>query len=180
MAIYLSLLRGINLGSHHKIRMADLKKLYEKLNYTHVHTYIQSGNVLFESSDANHIASSIEKEIQKTYGFDVPVIVKTAVELKKAVASNPFLQEKNIDQDKLHLTFLEEAPRADVLQAIDPTLSRVDRLIVKKDIVYLYCPGGYGNTKWSNAFLEKKLKIKATTRNWKTCNELIKLIEAHY
>jgi uncharacterized protein (DUF1697 family) len=180
MTIYLSILRGINLGAHNKILMADLKKLYEKLHYTNVNTYIQSGNVLFESSRTNNIARTIEKEIHAAYGFEVPVLVKTADELKKAVASNPFLIERNIALDKLHLTFLEESPSAAALKLIGSTTSSEDRFIIQKDIVYLYCPGGYGNTKLSNTFFEKKLGVKATTRNWKTCNELIKLIETHY
>ena len=108
METYISILRGINVSGQKKILMADLKALYENLQFENVKTYIQSGNVVFKSekklADAD-TAKRIEEAIQKKYGFHVPVIIRSHKELEKVIASNSFLSEKNIDLKKLHVTF---------------------------------------------------------------------------
>jgi uncharacterized protein (DUF1697 family) len=178
MEHYVTILRGINVSGHKKIRMADLSKLYESLDLTNVRTYIQSGNVVFESIQGkpDKLVRDIEHEIQKRYGFDVPVLVRTRAEIGTAIRANPFLKEAGIDASKLHLTFLERAPEKSAVRKFDPGSLGQDRYSIKDAYVYLYCPGGYGKTKLSNTFLEKKLGVRATTRNWKTVNVLNDLL----
>src|ERR1035437_4521436 len=113
MSKYISILRGINVGGNRKILMADLKSLFEKLEFSNIQTYIQSGNVIF-NSDQKRSNADLEQEIQQaiadTFGFDVPVIIRSAEEMTDSIANNPFWKVKDIDIDRLHLTFLKELP----------------------------------------------------------------------
>lgn len=182
MQTFISILRGINVSGQKKILMADLKALYENLGFKEVKTYIQSGNVIFKtenkkaSSSDIDIAKKIEQAIFEKYNFQVPVIVRTAAEMKKTIAANPFLKDdNNIEADKLHVTFLAEEPAQKNLETIKSFDFSPDRFeIIGKD-VFLYIPDKYGDTKLSNKFFETKLKVSATTRNWRTVNNLMEL-----
>src|SRR5665213_722654 len=173
MQTFISILRGINVSGQKKILMADLKALYEGLHFIEVQTYIQSGNVVFKSdsklSDIQ-LAQKIEKAIVAKYNFEVPVIIRSIEEWKKAIAQNPFTKEKNIDLKKLHITFLSEITASENVETIKSTDYSPDQFLIKGKEIYLHTPGGYGNTKLSNIFFEKKLKVMATTRNWNTVN----------
>lgn len=176
MAIFLSILRGINVSGQKQIKMADLKNLYEELGLKNVKTYIQSGNVVFESKTAAKLSQKIEQKIKDHYSFDVPVIIRTKEELQKAIEHNPFLKQKNIEVDKLHITFLSEQPSKENIKATEAFDYSPDQFHISEKEVYIHCPNGYGNTKINNTFFEKKLKVGATTRNWKTSNELLKMM----
>ena len=96
MQKYISILRGINVGGKRKILMSDLKELYQSLGFEDIQTYIQSGNVIFNSAlDKNEISIQIEKAVFEKYGFEVPVIIRTKEELQKIQSSNPFVESKN-------------------------------------------------------------------------------------
>ena len=178
MERYVSILRGINVSGQKKIGMADLLKLYESLGLANVRTYIQSGNVVFESVQGrpDKLVRDIEQAIQNKYGFDVPVLVRTRAEIRATIRANPFLKEQGIDVSKLHVTFLEQVPEKSVVRKFDPGSLGQDRYSIKDANVYLYCPGGYGKTRLSNTFLEKQLGVRATTRNLKTVNVLNELL----
>jgi uncharacterized protein (DUF1697 family) len=175
MIVYISILRGINVGGHNKVRMEDLKALFESLGYNEVKTYIQSGNVIFKADQdqlVTVIAQDIEKAIESKYHFVVPVIIRSADNIQSIIALNPFLREPGIDREKLHVTFLSEEPAATAVKAIQKYGFPPDRFRIMSKEVYLSCPGGYGNTKLSNTFFENKLLVKATTRNWNTVLKL--------
>ncbi|MDP3912258.1 MAG: DUF1697 domain-containing protein [Bacteroidota bacterium] len=186
MTKYISILRGINVGGNRKILMADLKNMYEKLDFSKVQTYIQSGNVIFESNQNNSTADmeqNIQQAITEAFGFDVPVIVRTADEWIESIANNPFWKEPNADIDRLHLTFLKEITSPELLEKIKmfqylpvrQAHGEPDRYeIIGKD-VFIYCAAGYGTSKLTNPFFESKLKTPATTRNWKTVMKLHEL-----
>ena len=180
MSVAISILRGINVSGHRKIPMQELKALYSELNLKNITTYIQSGNVVFSGGKINPeaLAKKIEKKIFERYNFEVPVIVRTIVEIQSILNGNPFLKEKNIEMDKLHVTFLADHPGKDNLEKLKSYNYEPDRFIVVGREIYLYCPGGYGNTKLSNNFFESKLKVTATTRNWRTVNELLRIAVA--
>jgi len=171
------LLRGINVSGHKSIKMTDLVKLFQSLNFRNVRTYIQSGNVIFESDlvDASAIANKIEKKIKQTYGFEVNIIIRTSDELEKIVSRNPFVKEHNIEIDKLHVTFLADIPDERSVSDLDIKKDKNEKFIVKGKEIYLYCPNGYGKTKLTNATFERKLKAIATTRNWNTTNKLVEI-----
>ncbi|MFA7360175.1 MAG: DUF1697 domain-containing protein [Candidatus Kapaibacterium sp.] len=180
MQTYISVLRGINVSGHRVIKMDALKKSYAELGFTNILTYIQSGNVIFQFKKSDHlkIENVIKNKISDEYGFDVPVIVKDAIDLKNVVKNNSFLNNKNVDFSKLHVTFLSAIPAKSEVKRIKEIDFSPEEFIICDDIIYLYCPGGYGNTKLNNNFFENKLKVKATNRNWKTVNELCKIADS--
>jgi uncharacterized protein (DUF1697 family) len=178
MTTYISILRGINVSGYKKIRMAELKDLYEMIGFTEVVTYIQSGNVIFKAEDivpAVHLGKKIEKAINAKYQFQVPVIIRTPAEIKKVLSSNPFLKEKGIDIERLAVTFLHDMPEAADIEQVRKFDFPPDRFQINGKEVFLHCPGGFGNTKYSNSFFENKLHTTATTRNWKTVGKLAEL-----
>ncbi|MCF4100382.1 DUF1697 domain-containing protein [Gillisia sp. M10.2A] len=171
----IAILRGINVGGKRKILMADLKMLCEKLELQEVKTYIQSGNLIFSSHEQNSdIENKLEKTISDEYGFEVPVIVRTSTELLSLVNKNPFYNSK-ADINKLHITFLKfRAAKEDIDHVLTCT-HEPDRFIIDGKEVFLYCEGKYHQSKLTNNFFEKKLKVPATTRNWKTILKLLEL-----
>lgn len=178
MKTYISLLRGINVSGQKKMLMTDLKILYEEIGLQKARTYIQSGNVIF-CSDNNIPSLVISKEIQeaitKKYNFTVAVVIRSIDELREIISSNPFLKEKNINTEKLYVTFLTRIPNRSNIEIISKANFVPDRFIINSKEIYLYCSKGYGKTKLSNAFFENKLKMIATTRNWKTVNKIFEL-----
>lgn len=177
MTTYISILRGINVNGQKLVKMNTLKHMYENLNFENVQTYVQSGNVIFSSkqNDPETLEKTISSQIKTDFGFEVPVIVFNVETLKTIIENNPFAKHKLKDISFLHVTFLAENPtQIDKESIIEKKLSNEEIEFTSKAI-YLYCPNGYGKTKLSNNFLETKLKVTATTRNWKTTNELLKL-----
>ncbi len=179
MKTYISILRGINVSGQKKILMTDLKALYESLGCVNVKTYIQSGNVIFDYDDiiSSHIQEFQEKILQKIeeiYNFRVPIIIKTIDELENIMKKNPFI-DGGIPIDKVHVSFLSETPTKDNIDKLTGMNFEPDEYKIIGTVIYLYCPNGYGNTKLSNNFFENKLKVVATTRNWKTTNELFNI-----
>lgn len=172
----ISLLRGINVSGHNVIKMAELKALFENLGFQQVQTYIQSGNILFdfEQTEVSYLETLIAEAIKAKFGFDVPVLVLTADELNAIYKSNPLLNE-NADISTLHVTLLSEKPAVDLVKAIEIDAYLPDRFMIVDKCVYLSCPNGYGRTKLNNTFFESKLRVKATTRNWKTIGKVIEL-----
>jgi uncharacterized protein (DUF1697 family) len=179
MSKYISILRGINVGGNRKILMKDLKSLYEGLCFSKVETYIQSGNVIFESEQklsTTELEVKIQQAIIEPFGFDVPVIIRTADEWAKSIVNNPFWKEKDADIDRLHLTCLKEVPSPELQEKTKLFQYLPDRYeIVGKD-VFIFCAAGYGTSKLTNQFFESKLGVQATTRNWKTVMKLHEMI----
>jgi uncharacterized protein (DUF1697 family) len=174
MSTYVAMLRGINVGGARKILMKDLAALYETCGFTGVTTYVQSGNVVFDSKDKSldKIARTIEDEIDKIYSFHAHVIVRTGADLGKVIAANPFVKKHGIDSKSLYVTFLSGVPDAKNLEPLAQLESGADRFAAVGREIFVLCPGGYGKTKLSNNFFETKLKLAATTRNWKTVTVL--------
>lgn len=157
--------------------MVELKTLYEKAGFKKITTYIQSGNVVFEADkpDLDALPAKIGQMIFKKYGFNVPVIIRTVDEMQAVVDNNPMLKNKSMDIEKLHVTFLSEKPAKEHLEKIAAYQYKPDEYIIGGKEVFIFCPNGYGNTKLSNTFFENKLKVTATTRNWRTVNELLRM-----
>lgn len=178
MENYISLLRGINVGGRNKIKMADLRKLYEQLGHEDVETYIQSGNVIFKSkqSDVTLLENQIKEQILADYGYHISIIIKKADLIKTVIESNPYLQGRNEEIKLLCVTFLSGIPNPELVNQIKDFKYKEDEFIIQNDHVFLFTPGGYGKTKLSNNFFEKKLKVSATTRNWKTVLKLQEMV----
>ena len=177
MKVYIAILRGINVSGQKKIKMQDLHEQLKNLNFYNTRTYIQSGNIIFESEENNSdkIKNSIENCIQDGFGFDIPVIIRTKGEFKEIIDRNPFMKRPQIKLDKLHVTFLSNIPELDKLSDLKNVNFLPDEFVISGKEVYIYCPDGYGKTKLNNTFFEKKLAQNATTRNWKTVNKLLEI-----
>ncbi len=175
---YISLLRGINVSGQKKIKMADLKELYEKLGCANVATYIQSGNVVFDhpSENAQEIKALIEEAIENQYSFSVYVDVITPDELKSAQANIPFDGiDIDIEGNKAFIAFLSDHPEADNVKTLQDYVFAPDRLEIIGKILYLQLPNGAGKSKLSTNFIENKLKITTTMRNLKTTKKLCEM-----
>lgn len=173
MPVYISILRGINVSGHKLIKMTELKALYESLGYTSVKTYIQSGNVVFQSqATASDLAEQIQQGIAGQWGYEVPVQVLEASELDRIIADNPFIAEGETDIKILHATFLAVQPETDEPEAVITVDAGDDEWRLQDRVVYLRCPNGCARTKLTNNMFEQKLKVQATTRNWKTTLKL--------
>jgi len=173
---YLALLRGINVSGQKKMKMAELRACISALGWSDVQTYIQSGNIVFRAGQggAAELAQQLTAAVEDTFGFEVPAQVKTLKEVERIVAENPFPQVEEEEYNRLLVTFLNNPPsqkRQDLLKEHEDPDGHFE---IKRQAVYLYTPQGYGKSKLTNNFFEAKLKVSATTRNWKT---LLKLLD---
>lgn len=174
MTTHIAMLRGINVSGHKILKMDGLRALFAHMGFHNIQTYVQSGNVIFSTNEPPPgLAAKIEKRILKEFGFDVPVLTKTAKEMAEIVKRNPFVKNSALDQTKLHVTILSDDPPRDALELLQPFAAASEQVRIVGRAVYLYCPNGYGNTKLSNTTIEKKLGRRATTRNWKTMKTLL-------
>jgi len=167
------MLRGINVAGNTRVKMDDLRRMFTDMGNTDVQTYLQSGNVVFSSSQrgARKLETAIEKAIAAELDLQIAVLVRTHPDLAKILTANPYL-DRETDLTKLPVTFLADKPDADKVAALEvPSGESAVCTVVGRE-VYLHCPNGYGRTKLNNAFLERKLGVKATTRNWKSVTTL--------
>jgi uncharacterized protein (DUF1697 family) len=171
------MLRGINVSGHKPVKMEQLRASFERLGFTNVKSYVQSGNVVFEAARGPvlQVQEKIEKQILTDFAFSVPVLLRTAQELGEVIERNPFTKEPAIDQSKLHVTFLSKTGPAKAREMLLPLAGAGEQFQVHGREIYLYCPNGYGRTKLSNTAIEKKLDVGATTRNWRTVNTLLSM-----
>jgi len=176
MATYIALLRGVNLGNHNKITMDELEAICDGLGWRVIAIYLRSGNVVFGASrkQPDALGEALTDALAEGYGFDVPTLVRTADELASIASSNP-LVARSSDPTNLHVTFLGETPSAALVDALDPEEGRGDDFVVVGREVYLHCPNGYGRSRLTNPFWERRLHTVATTRNWRTVNALVDL-----
>ncbi|AFL80274.1 hypothetical protein Aeqsu_0767 [Aequorivita sublithincola DSM 14238] len=172
MQTYIALLRGINVGGHKKIKMANLKLLFEELGLTNVSTYIQSGNVIFSAKAEMKLAEKISKAILLRFGFEIPVLVKTLPEIEAILAICPFSEEKKIAS---YFTFLNETPSKDLVEEVSGLVYPNEEFVITETCVYFFSEKRYHEAKCNNNCIEKKLKVVATTRNYRTLQKLLKL-----
>ena len=174
MKRYITFLRGINVGGQKKIKMADLCDLLEKKGLKNVKTYIQSGNVFFETTENSeeklsvHITNCITNE----FGFEVPVIIKTHEQLLKIREAYPFTKAE--DKNK-YFTLLQTGADAALVNEFNALKFATEDYQITKECVYLNCKQGAGKAKLNNNLIEKKLQIIATTRNLKTIEKMLAL-----
>jgi len=178
MPAYVAMLRGINVAGHKTLRMEHLRALCSDIGFQNVETYVQSGNIVLRSSIENPtiISKRIGAQIIESFGFEVPVIVRTLKGMRNVISNNPFLKENGIDSSKLHVTFLSEIVQKTSLEKLAELSTSPDRFYSAPHEIYIYCPVGYGRTKLSNVGIEKALSVTATTRNWKTINKLLEMV----
>jgi uncharacterized protein (DUF1697 family) len=176
MSRAVALLRGINVGGHRKVPMAELRRSFDALGCTEVETYLQSGNVVFETRGLRlaDLPATIEHQVAADFGVEVSALVRTRAEMTRLERANPF-QADGADESSLHVTFLADRPTPASVRALDQRRGAPDAFVVGGREVYLHCPGGYGTTKLTNGFFERHLGVTATTRNWRTVTKLCEL-----
>lgn len=177
MPTYIALLRGINVSGQKKIKMAELRDHLISWGFAEVQTYIQSGNLILTSpeTDQTQIAERIHRGILEAYGFEVPVMILLPKDVERVLAHNPFLPEH--DPKRLYVTFLSATPDADLIDQLAAVDYAPEAYVVTDQHIYFFSPAGYGRAKMNNNFFEKKLKVNATTRNWRTVNKLRDMCE---
>ncbi len=174
MNIYIALLRGINVGGHKKVPMAELREVLTNSGLKNVQTYIQSGNVIFQSSEENidKLEAVINRTINTHFGFDIPVLVKSKEEIKAVLEDCPFPEKKKITS---YFIMLSETPEKDFIDEISKQIFPNEEFVITKNCVYIFYTLGAGKAKLGINWFEKKLKVKATARNYRTMAKLINL-----
>jgi uncharacterized protein (DUF1697 family) len=179
MSTFAALLRGINVGGKSRVPMAELRSALSSLGFEDVVTYIQSGNVVFRSprGNAKEVATRIEKEVAKRFGVNAAVLIRTPPELAEIADANPFLSAES-DLTKLHVVFLDGRPGARAAAQLDPARSPPDEFRLSGREIYLHLPNGFGRSKLTIDYFERRLGATATARNWKTLLGLLQLTSA--
>ena len=179
MPVIISMLRGVNLGGHNKIKMDALWALYESLGLRDPQTYVQSGNVVFRTDkrDLVALATRIEEAIERSFGFRPAVILRTSSELREVIARNPFAKRRGIEPSKLLVTFLASAPNAESRDKVLRLNTDPEELRMGGREVYIYFPNGMARPKISWVAIEKMLRTSGTGRNWNSVTRLLELAE---
>jgi uncharacterized protein (DUF1697 family) len=173
---YVALLRSVNVAGHGRLAMNELRASFEGLGYTDVTTYIQTGNVLFSTgskSEAN-LAAAIEQRLAADFGDAPAVILRTVPELLRIGRASPY-PKVGANASRHHVTFLATKPASEALAALTVPPSGRDELVVDGREVYVHTPDGYAGTKYTGTFLERRLGVVSTTRNWNTVTKLCEL-----
>ncbi|QNK76499.1 DUF1697 domain-containing protein [Winogradskyella sp. PAMC22761] len=174
MQNYIALLRGVNVGGHRKVTMAKLKTLLSKSGLENVQTYIQSGNILFQSyiDDKKGLENKIQNLILTHFGFEVPVLVLLRNELEKVLNNCPFSEDK---KEHSYFVILSDVPNKKLVMEASVKRYLDDDYKILNNCIYLFCSKGYGKSKFNLNYFEKKLDVNATARNYKTIVKLLSL-----
>ena len=171
-----ALLRGINVGGNNMLPMKELAKIFADAGCTDVRTYIQSGNVIFKKTGGTaRLSDAITANIEKRFGFRIPVIVRTADELRKTIRDNPYLVA-GVDAKALYVYFMAHSPNARAIAGLNPARSANDSFQVRGQEIYLHLPNGMGRSKLTNAYFDSKLATTCTARNWATALKLSEMM----
>jgi len=178
MTVIISMLRGVNVGGHNKIKMDALRDLYESLGLRDPQTYVQSGNVVFraEAKDPAVLAKGIEDAIERKFGFRPSVVLRTTSDLTDVIARNPFAKRSGIEASKLLVTFLAAAPSPEICEEVLRIKVGTEEVRIDGRELYVYFPDGMGRSKVWPA-IEKALKKSGTGRNWNTVTKLLEIAE---
>ncbi len=178
MTTYIALLRGINVGGHRLIKMADLKAMFEAMGFGAVRTYIQSGNVVFQADEAEQpLRERIEHQIAATFGFPVTVALRTHDELARVIAACPFAPDGLSEGESLYVALLAEAPTPGGIERLLASKTEPDEYRVVGREVYLLYRQHMRVTQLTNSLLESRLGVPATSRNWRTIITLAAMSE---
>ena len=178
MAQLAAFLRGINVGSHRRIAMADLRKVLEDAGYGDVRTHLQSGNVVLTSTDSPaKVARAIEELIEKGLGEDVKVVVRTGTELAAIVADNPLAKVAS-DPKKQLVLFLSAKPKAAAVRELARQDFAPERFEARGREIYVWCPEGLRDSRLVKSVTEKRLGVTVTNRNWNTVTKVLEMVQS--
>jgi uncharacterized protein (DUF1697 family) len=173
---YFAFLRGINVSGQKLIKMEELRKIFEKMGYKNVRTYIQSGNVVFESPKVKNesLAKKIEAGLEKSLGYNVTVVIRTKDEIENVIKNYPF-SKVNHESFKIDVAFLSAVPDKSAAAELESLSTKDEMFKVIANNVYSLrsLAKGFQDTLLGKNILEKKLKVRATVRNWNTVNKIL-------
>ncbi len=177
--VHVALLRGINVGGRNQLPMAELVAMFEAAGCSDVRTYIQSGNVIYRAkpSVAEAVPAAIQQLVHNQFGYRVPVVTRTAGELRTAVEDNPYAR-LDLDPKTLHVSFLADMPSADRVAELDLNRSPPDEMVARGREIYLHLPNGVARSKFTNAYFDSALQTVSTLRNWRTTLKLLAMVGA--
>ncbi|EPC8417624.1 cytoplasmic protein [Bacillus wiedmannii] len=176
MTIYITLLRGINVGGHKVIKMAELKQMFESIELKQVKTYIQSGNIVFESEkDIDFLNKRIQSEMKNVFGFDVPVMLRTHEEFINMIKRCPYEADSLLDGESIHVAFLANELSEKEKDHLLKQKNETEDCFIHEKVVYLFFKNSIRNSKLMSLF--QKLHTPATVRNWRTVNKLKTIVE---
>ena len=177
MSLAVALLRGVNVGGHARLSMAELRSALSNQGFDGVQTYLQSGNVVLDPGRRllQELPTALETAIADKFGLEVRVIVRAKDDLAAVAAAHPF-RDDDSDHSRLHVVFLETAPAACKVADLDPDRSPPDRFEVKGREIYLCYPNGQGRSKLGLAYFERVLSVAGTARNWNTITKLLEMV----
>ena len=169
-------MRSVHVGGKHSLPMTALAALFTESGCGEVRTCIQSGNVLFTSGTAlaRRIPALIAAGISKRFGFEAPVVTRTAAELAAIAKNNPFLRD-GPDPKALHVVFLADPPDRSRAALLDPDRSPPDRFVLRGGEIYLLCPNGVGQSRLTAQYFDSNLETTSTFRNWNTVLKMLEL-----
>jgi uncharacterized protein (DUF1697 family) len=176
--IYVALLRAINLGSINKVPMKELALMFADAGCASVTTYIQSGNVVFTAPKGvcDSLCEKMSKQIEKRFGHKPPMMLRTAAQMAGVVRNNPYAKP-SADDKTLQVVFLASKPKKkEDIARLDPNRSPGDEYTFRGQEIYLRLPNGMGNSKLTNAYLDSKLQMISTSRNWRTTQTLLEMM----
>ena len=179
MTTHLALLRGINVSGHNMMKMEALKTMLENIGFTNVRTYLQSGNVFVDSEEesASKVGFMIKQEIFKVFGHEVPTIVITKEDLELCFKNSPYLKEKDIDTKKLYVAFVSTELKKENINDLKISQFKPDEASIDGNRIFIKYAVGAGKTRLEGKYIEKKLNVIVTMRNWNTVTNLLKMYE---
>jgi uncharacterized protein (DUF1697 family) len=179
MPVLISMLRGINVGGHNKIKMDGLRALYESLKFEDPRTYVQSGNIIFRTKEKNTpaLAKKIQDAIERKFGFRPAVILRTTDDLRSAIAATPFAPGRKLEPGKILVTFLSDEPGSDANATLLGLKDYPEEIHLKGRELYIYFPNGAGKSKLPWSQVEKLLKTTGTARNWNSVTKMLAMAE---
>ena len=179
MPVLISMLRGVNLGPHNRIKMDELRALYKALKLEDPRSYVQSGNVIFRTKEKNtqQLAKKIQDAIQKKVGFCPDVILRTTDELREAIAGNPFPDQTRQEPGKVLVTFLAAEPPREAKASLTKFKDYPEKLHLSGRELYIYFPNGAGRSKVPWSAVDKLLKVTGTARNWNSVQAVLQIAE---
>src|SRR5690348_14104701 len=179
MITYVALLRAINVGGARKVKMSGLRTMFAAMSYGDAQTYIQSGNVVFQAEeDEQPLRQRIERRIEETFGFAVTVALRASDEMALLTARSPYPPDTLAEGENLYVALLTETPSPEGAERLLASETAPDEFRLIGREVYLLYRRTMRDTKLTNALLEKKLGVAATTRNWGTITTLAEMCAA--
>ena len=174
MITHLALLRGINVSGHNMMKMEALKTMLENIGFQNVRTYLQSGNVFVDSEEeASKVGFIIKQEIFKVFGHEVPIIVITKKDLELCFENNPYFKEKDIDTKKLYVAFVSTVLKKENINDLKISQFKPDEASIDGNRIFIKYDIGAGKTRLEGKYIEKKLNVIVTMRNWNTVTNLL-------